>query len=102
MDVGGPVLGRLEDHRVDEADERRVGDAVVGLEVVDLLGLLLGDGPFPLEEGAGAEGLGGADEPADLGEDVVARRDGELERVARREPELVDAVDVGRVGDRDA
>ena len=34
VDVGGAVLGRLEDDRVDEPDERRVGDAVVGLEVV--------------------------------------------------------------------
>ncbi len=34
VDVAGPVLGRLEDDRVDEPDERRVGDAVVGLEVV--------------------------------------------------------------------
>ena len=37
----------------------------------------------------------------DLGEDVVATRDAELDRVAAREPELVDPVDVARVGDRD-
>jgi hypothetical protein len=41
VDVAGPVLGRLEDDRVDEADERRVGDAVVDLEVVALLLFLL-------------------------------------------------------------
>ena len=34
VDVAGAVLGRLEDDRVDEPDERRVGDAVVGFEVV--------------------------------------------------------------------
>ena len=34
VDVAGSVLGRLEDDRVDEAHERRVRDAVVGLEVV--------------------------------------------------------------------
>ena len=37
VDVAGPVLGRLEDDRVDEPDERGVGDAVVDLEIVDLL-----------------------------------------------------------------
>ena len=36
VDVARPVLGGLEDDRVDEPDERRVGDAVVGLEVVAL------------------------------------------------------------------
>ena len=55
-----------------------------------------------LERRAGAERLGGADELADSREDVVARGDAELERVARREPELVDAVQVRRVGDGDA
>ena len=34
VDVGRAVLGRLEDHRVDEADERGIRDPVVGLEVV--------------------------------------------------------------------
>ncbi len=34
VDVAGAVLGGLEDDRVDEPHERRVGDAVVGLEVV--------------------------------------------------------------------
>ena len=37
VDVARPVLGGLEDDRVDEADKRHVGDAVVDLEVVDLL-----------------------------------------------------------------
>ena len=41
-------------------------------------------------DGAGAEGLGRAGHAAQLGEDVVARGDAELERVAGREPELVD------------
>ena len=34
VDVATPVLGRLEDHRVDEPHERRIGDPVVGFEVV--------------------------------------------------------------------
>ena len=37
VDVARAVLGRFEDHRVDEPDERRVREAVVGLEVVVLL-----------------------------------------------------------------
>ena len=37
VDVAGPVLGGLEDDRVDEPDERDVGDAVVDLEVVALV-----------------------------------------------------------------
>ena len=41
VDVGGAVLGGLEEHGVDEADERGVGDAVVGLEIgLVLVGLL--------------------------------------------------------------
>ena len=101
VDVGGAVLGGLEDHRVDEPDERRVGDAVVDLEVVGLL-LLVDQRELVLDSGAGAERLGGAGEPAELGEDVVARGDAELERVARREPQLVDPLDVAGIGDRDA
>ena len=101
VDVGGAVLGGLEDDRVDEADERRVGDAVLGLEVVGLLLLVLEVVLGLLEHRAGAEGLGGARHPAQLGEDVLARRDAEVERVAGREPELVDAVQVAGVGDGD-
>ena len=102
VDVGGAVLGRLEDDRVDEPDERRVGDAVVDLEVVRLL--FLGDPQLLvdlLEDGAGAERLGCARHPAQLDEDVLARGDAEVERVARREPELVDPVQVARIGDGD-
>ena len=98
VDVARPVLGGLEDHRVDEADERRVGDAVVGLEVVDVLlvflraGDLLGD--------RRVHRLGRAREAAQLGEDVALRRDVELHRQARREPQLVEPAHVLRVGDR--
>ena len=82
MDVARPVLGGLEDHRVVEADERRVGNAVVGLEVVDVLLLflrachLLGEGRV--------HRLGRARQAAQLGEDVAPRRDVELDRQARR------------------
>ena len=41
------------------------------------------------------------DEPLQLGEDVVARRDDELERVLRGQAELVDGVQVPGIGDRD-
>ena len=98
VDVGGVLLGGLEDQRVDEPDERPVGDAVVGLEVV---AVRLVDGLVHVDGDDGADRLGGAHEPLELGEDVVARRDAELERVLRREPELVDRVQVPRVGDRD-
>ena len=85
VDVGRSVFGRLEDHGVDEADERRVRDAVVDFEVVG--------SPLPLRRrffvdgGARAECLGGAHEPADLALDVLPRRDADLERKARRQPE---------------
>ncbi len=69
VDVRGVLLGRLEDHGVHEPDERAVGDAVVGLEVVGLLvrcrGLLGLDGD-------GADGLGRADETLELRDDVDA------------------------------
>ena len=100
--VGGAVLGGLEDDRVDEADERRVRDAVLGLEVVGLLLRVLEVVLGFLEHRPGAEGLGGARHAAQLGEDVLTRCDPELELEAGREPELVDAVQVSGVGDGDA
>ena len=100
VDVGGPVLGGLEDHGVDEPDERRIGDAVVDLEVVDLLLLHL-QLQLLLDGGAGAERLRGTRQSAELDEDVVAGRHAELERVARREPELVDSLNVAGVGNGD-
>ena len=41
MEVGGAVLGGLKDDRVDKADERGVGNAVIGLEVVRVLERIL-------------------------------------------------------------
>ena len=99
MNVGGTVLGSLKDHRVDEADEWRVRDAVVDLEVVGLLFLFLGQ--LLLDRGPGAERLGRSRQAADLGQDVVPRRHGELERITRGEPQLVDSLDVARVGNSD-
>ena len=96
VDVAGPVLGGLEDERVDEPHERRVGDAVVGLEVV----LVLVEAGHVADE-RGIHRLGGARQPADLGEHVFSRGDEELDRVPRGEAELVEAVHVLRVGDRD-
>src|SRR5438270_429448 len=86
VDVGRAVLGRLEDHRVDETDERRVGDAVVDLEVVALLLLLL-ERELLFDRGPRAERLGGALQPTDLAEDVLLGRDAELHLVARRDPQ---------------
>ena len=105
MDVRRAVLGRLEEDRVDEPDERDVGDAVVRLEIgdVSLLDLERAQLLLLLRHGSPcAEGLRGADELADRGEDVLARRDPELERLAGRQSQLVDPVQVRRVRDRDA
>ena len=97
VDVAGAVFGGLEDHRVDEPDERRIGDEVLDLEVVLLFFLDLRH----LTREGGAHRLGRARETAQLGEDIVRRRDVELDGLAGREPELVEPADVLRVGDRD-
>ena len=99
MDVGGAVFGRLEDDRVDEPDERRVGEAVVGLEVGGLF--LLEELLVLLGRRAVAESLGLADCALDVVEDLLARGDPELDRMPRRQPQLVDGADIRRVGDRD-
>jgi hypothetical protein len=99
--VGGAVLRRLEEDRVDEADERDVGDAVLGLEIGEVF-LLLCEELLLLDDRACAERLGGPRELANRDEDVLTRGDAELERVPRREPQLVDAVEIRRVGNRDA
>ena len=49
----------------------------------------------------GVQRLGRAREAAQLGQDVVLGGDVELDRVARREPELVEPLHVLRIGDRD-
>jgi hypothetical protein len=100
VDVGGAVLGRLEDDRVDEPDKRRIGDAVVDLEVVGFL-LFLRGRELLLDHRARAERFGGASETADLGKDVLACRDAQVERVTRRDPQLVDRLDVARIGESD-
>ena len=97
VDVARAVGGGLHDDRVDEPDERCIGDAVVDLEVV----LRLVDDIELVEGRLGLEHLRSPRDLADLGEDVVAARNADLDRVAAGEPELVDAVDVARVGDRD-
>src|SRR5205823_4414048 len=70
------------------------------LEVVDFL-LFLDRLQLLLDRSARAEGLGGAAEAPNLREDVLSGCDSELERIARREPELVDALDVAGIGNRD-
>ena len=98
MDIGGPVLGGLEDHGVDEPDERRIGNAVVDLEIVGLLLFLFEQLQLAFGGGgSGAEGLGGASKATELDEDVVTGRHANLERIARGEPQLVDSLDVAGV-----
>src|SRR3954449_8644658 len=85
VDVAGAVLGRFEDDRVDEPDERGVGDAVVDLEIVDLFlvdHLELGG---LAQSRACAERLGRARESPELVRDVFACRHAEDDRVPARE-----------------
>jgi hypothetical protein len=96
MDVAGPILGCLEDHRVDKPHERRVGDSVIGVEVVvvplDRRGLLVE---------SGAHRLRGPRQPPQLGQDVVLGRDEELDAQPGGKAQLVEPAYVPRVGDRD-
>ena len=96
VDVGGVLLRGLEDEGVHEPDQRPVRDAVVSLEVVAVVFRLV-----QVDRDDRADRLGGSNEPLKLGEDVVTRCDGELERVLRREAELVDGVEIPGIGDRD-
>ncbi len=105
VDVACAVLGRLEDDRVDEAHERSIGDAVLDLEIVQLIGVgddLEVDDLFAEGRTGAPESLRGSREPAELGGDLFARRDAQRDRVAACEPQRVDPVDVLRIGDRDA
>ena len=55
-----------------------------------------------LDEGRALPGLGGALQALQLEVDLLDGRDPDLERVARGQPQLVDRLDVRRVGDGDA
>ena len=96
VDVAGAVAGRAHDDRVDEPHERRVGHSVVDLEIV----LVLDDLEL-VEHRLGLGHLRLLGEALELVDDVLAVGDVELDRVPRRDLELVDAEDVRRVGDRD-
>ena len=98
VNVARAILGGLEDDRVDEPHERRVGDAVVDVEVVlDLDDLQLTE----VDPRAGSERFARASKALDLRVQVITRSDGELDREPRRKSQLVDACDVRRIGDRD-
>jgi hypothetical protein len=84
MQVARAVLGRLKDDRVDEADERRVGDAIVRFEVVGVFAFLLDE--LVLDERRALPGLRGADDAAELELDVLRGGDPDLERVPGRDP----------------
>ena len=97
VDVARPVLGGLEDDRVDEPDDRPLRDPVVGREVVGLvLDRLVG---VVVEDGG--EGDVRPAQAPDLDHDVLERRDGELDREPRGQAQLVDPVDVVGIGERD-
>ena len=97
VDVAGAVGGRLHHDRVDESHERRVGDAVVDLEVVVVV-----DDLDVVERRLGLHRLALAGEALELRQDLLTVCDADLDGVPGREPQLVDAVDVLRVGDGDA
>ena len=100
VDVARALLGGLEDDRVDEPDERRVRDPVVGLEVVASSVLRRPPRLRPSTRAA-LSASEARREAAQLGQHVVLRGDVELDRMARREPQLVEPAHVLRVGDRD-
>ena len=77
MDIARAFLGGLEDNRVDEAHERRIGDAIVDLE---LLGGVRHDlDRVQVECGATVERVAGALEALDLLQDVIAGRDSQFD-----------------------
>jgi len=86
VDVRGSVLGRLEDDRVDEPNEGRLRDPVLGLEIVDVFFFLLEQRLLFGQRSPRAEGLGRTREAAKLGEDVLAGGNSQLELVTAREP----------------
>jgi hypothetical protein len=91
--VAGSVFCGLVDERVDEPDERCVGDPVVDLEVVDVVALLLLLVPLDrpqLGADPDVEGLARAAKAPDLGGKGVPGRDREVDGVAGREPQLVE------------
>ena len=97
VDVARPVGRGLHDDGVDEADEWGIGNAVFDLEIV-----LFFDDLEVVERRLRLDHLGLAGEAAELGEDLVAARDDELDRIPAGQPKLVDPVDVARIGDGDA
>ena len=96
VNVARAFLGSLEDDRVHQPHHRAVGDPVFGFEVV----CLLVDRDEVVVEHR-AESLVGPREPANLEQDVFFGGDRELDCISCGEAELVDRVDVLRIGDRD-
>ena len=97
MDVAGAVFGRLVDDRVDEPDDRGVRDSVLGLEII----LLVDDLELVVVDLRAGFGLAGPAEALQLREQLVLRRDAELEAQPRRHPQLVDARNIAGIDDRD-
>ena len=95
VDVAGAVGGGLHDDGVDEAHERSIRDAVVDLQVV-----LLVDDLHVVERGLRLHRLAPPRDPVELGEDLLAVGDDDVDGVPRGQPQLVDAVDVRRIRDR--
>ncbi len=69
VDVAGPVLGGLVEDRVDEANERRVGDPVVRFELIIVVDDLE---RVEVDRAAAADRFARSLEALDLLENVVA------------------------------
>ena len=97
VDIARAVGRRPHDHRVDETYERRIGDTVVGFEVI----LDLVDDLEVVQRRLGLEHLGLTGATLELREDVVPARDAEVDLIASCKPQLVDPVDVRGIGKGD-
>ena len=94
MNVARTLLDRLEDQRVDELDERARGLVLRGLDILFVREpLVLGDEMTPGR-------LELALEVAELELDVLTRSDAEDDLAPRGDPQFVDRLHVGWIGDR--
>jgi hypothetical protein len=94
VDVACSFFDRLGEERVDKFDERARSFV---LRVLDFL--LIGDA-LALVDGVTSRRLDLALEVAELELDVFSRRNAENDLAAGGDPELVDGLHVGRIGDR--
>jgi hypothetical protein len=95
MHVAGALLDRLEHERVDELDERTGGFILRGLDFLFVRKL------FALVAAVATHRIELTPEIAELQLDVLSRSDPEHDLASRRDAQLVDGLNIGRIGDRD-